>query len=46
MKTKLTKMRPWLYVVGAFLLLATAWCSLIVIAMKHAPEKVELNAKG
>lgn len=34
---------PWLYVIGAFLLLATAWTSLILIAMKHTPERIEIT---
>ena len=35
--------RPWLYVTGAFLLLITAWTSLIFIAVKHAPQSVPLQ---
>lgn len=39
----LTKLRPWLYVAAAFLLLAAAWTSLIFVAVKHAPEKIEIT---
>lgn len=34
---------PWLYVVGAFLLLAAAWTSLIFVASKHTPERIEIT---
>jgi hypothetical protein len=36
---------PWLFVVLAFGLLITAWSALITIAVKHAPQQVEVNAK-
>ena len=39
----LTKLPPWLYVTAAFLLLAAAWTSLIFVAVKHAPEKIEIT---
>ena len=35
--------RPWLFVVGAFLLLVAAWSSLIVIASRYAPATVEVE---
>lgn len=35
--------RPWLYVTGAFLLLITAWSSLIFVALKHTPKTVPLE---
>jgi hypothetical protein len=35
---------PWIYVVLAFLLLIGAWSALITIAVKHAPEKIEMQA--
>ena len=38
--------RPWLYVTGAFLLLIAAWSSLIFIAVKHAPQSVQLETVG
>ena len=38
--------RPWLYVTGAFLLLVAAWSSLIFIAVKHAPQSVELSTSS
>ena len=34
---------PWLLVVLAFVILLTAWTSLIVVAVKHQPEKVPLE---
>ncbi len=37
------KKHPWIYVVLAFLLLIGAWTALITIAVKHAPEKIELQ---
>ncbi len=33
---------PWLYIVFAFLLLISAWSTLISIAVKHTPQQVEL----
>lgn len=35
--------RPWLFVIGAFLLLIAAWTSLIFVAAKFAPETVPLQ---
>ncbi len=35
---------PWIYVVLAFLLLIGAWTTLITVAVKHAPQQVELQA--
>ncbi len=43
MNIKPKSIRPWLYVTGAFLLLITAWSSLIFIAVKHAPQSVPLQ---
>lgn len=34
--------RPWLFVVGAFVLLFTAWTVLFVVAYKHQPENIPL----
>ena len=34
---------PWLLVLLAFAVLLTAWTSLIVVAVKHQPEKVPLE---
>jgi hypothetical protein len=34
---------PWLYVVFAFLLLITAWSTLISIAVKHSPQVIEVR---
>jgi hypothetical protein len=36
---------PWLFVVFAFLLLITAWSTLIMVAMKHSPQTIEATAK-
>ncbi len=37
--------RPWLLIVLAFLLLIGAWSALITIAVKHAPQQIEIKAK-
>ena len=37
------KIRPWLFVIAAFLLLITAWSSLIFIAVKHTPQTIPLE---
>ena len=37
------KKHPWIFVVLAFLLLISAWSALITIAVKHAPEKIEVH---
>jgi hypothetical protein len=34
---------PWIYVVLAFLVLITAWSTLISIAVKHTPEVIEVR---
>jgi hypothetical protein len=36
---------PWLFVVLAFGLLITAWTALITVAVKHAPQQVEVEIK-
>ena len=36
---------PWLFVVFAFLLLITAWSTLIMVAMKNSPQAIETTAK-
>ncbi len=33
---------PWIYVVLAFVVLITAWSTLITIAVKHSPQKIEI----
>lgn len=38
-----TKIRPWLYVTAAFLVLITAWTSLILIAVRHTPERITIS---
>ena len=44
MNTK--SIRPWLYVAAAFLLLIAAWSSLIVIAVKHSPERITVQTSN
>ena len=34
---------PWIYVVLAFVVLLTAWSTLITIAVKHSPQKIEIT---
>lgn len=34
---------PWLYVVLAFVVLIGAWSALITIAVKHAPQQIEVQ---
>jgi len=36
---------PWLFVVLAFAVLITAWTALITVAVKHAPQQLEVNVK-
>ncbi|WP_193214598.1 hypothetical protein [Luteolibacter marinus] len=36
---------PWLFVVLAFALLLAAWSTLITVAVKHAPQQVEVQVK-
>lgn len=36
------RVNPWLFLVAAFLLLISAWTTLIVIAMRHTPERVDI----
>jgi hypothetical protein len=38
--------RPWLFVIGAFLLLIAAWSSLIFIATRYSPQKVNLESSS
>lgn len=35
--------RPWLFVIGAFLLLLAAWTSLIFVAARFAPEQIPVR---
>jgi len=35
--------KMWLMVIAIFALLITAWTSLIIVANKNAPEKVEIQ---
>lgn len=34
---------PWIYVLLAFVLLITAWSTLITIAAKHSPQVIEVK---
>jgi hypothetical protein len=34
---------PWVYIVLAFILLLTAWSTLITIAVKHTPQRIEVT---
>lgn len=34
---------PWIYIVLAFILLLAAWSTLISIAVKHTPERIEVT---
>jgi hypothetical protein len=34
---------PWLYVVFAFIVLISAWSTLISIAVKHSPPQIEVR---
>jgi hypothetical protein len=43
MSKPIPNIRPWLYVTAAFLLLIAAWSSLIMIAMKHTPERIQIT---
>ena len=38
--------RLWLFVIAAFLLLITAWSSLIVVANRFAPETIPVPKTG
>jgi len=41
--TSILANHPWIYIVLAFVLLAGAWATLISIAVKHSPQKIELH---
>jgi hypothetical protein len=34
---------PWLFVIGAFLLLIAAWTSLLFVASRFSPQTVEIS---
>ena len=36
------RINPWLFLVAAFLLLISAWTTLIVIAVRHSPERITI----
>lgn len=37
--------RPWIYVVGAFVVLMSFWAVLLTISIKNQPEKVPLQTR-
>jgi len=39
---KRRRINPWLFLVAAFLLLISAWTTLIVIALRHSPERISI----
>ncbi len=41
--TSFISRHPWLYIVFAFLVLITAWSSLISIAIKFSPQQIEVK---
>lgn len=41
--TEFFSRHPWLYIVLAFLVLLTAWSTLISIAVKHSPQRIEVK---
>lgn len=36
--------RPWLFVVAAFVVLVSVWSFFISLAVRHAPQTVEIPA--
>jgi hypothetical protein len=34
---------PWIYIVLAFVVLLAAWSTLITIAVKHTPQRIEVK---
>lgn len=34
---------PWIYIVLAFVVLITAWSTLITVAIKHSPQTIQVN---
>ena len=43
--TKKPPFFPWLFVIGAFLLLIAAWTSMIYIASKFTPERIQTTVE-
>lgn len=35
--------KPWLLIVGAFVLLICMWTALIVVAVRHRPQPIPLS---
>lgn len=44
-KLHIPMFRPWLFVVGAFLVLIAAWTSLIFVAAKFSPKEIPVMVK-
>lgn len=40
---RILNQRPWLFIVFAFVLLMSAWTSLIVVAVKNRPATIEIH---
>jgi hypothetical protein len=40
--TSKVRFSPWLFLIAAFLLLISAWTTLIVIAVRHSPERISI----
>ncbi len=36
------RFNPWLFLISAFLLLISAWTTLIVVAIRHSPERISI----
>jgi hypothetical protein len=36
--------RPWLFIVAAFVILVSVWTCFITLAVRHAPQNVEIPA--
>jgi len=43
-KETFRKIRPWLFVLAAFLVLIAAWTWLISTAVKNQPEQIEIHS--
>lgn len=37
---------PWIFIVIAFLILIGAWAGLVTLAVKHAPEQIEVHPQA
>lgn len=41
--TEFVSRHPWIYIVLAFVVLITAWSTLISIAVKFTPQRIEVR---